>query len=178
MKTSFLILIAHDDLRESNPSLEAVRAVMRSRYGIEASAAEVSDALLERRELEASNPEGINQYTNGLNFTQTRLATGRHDEVVMADVDKVERSWAKDNAMHIDRGGAGGIGKRYQNAKDFISKADSIHMPEAAATRDGEVVFIDGRHRFAALRDAGHKTIPISVPKETAETFRSHFQSK
>jgi ParB-like chromosome segregation protein Spo0J len=42
----------------------------------------------------------------------------------------------------------------------------------------GEASFVDGRHRFAVLRDLGLKTIPVTVAKEEATAFRRKYGAK
>ncbi len=117
-----------------------------------------------------------NQWTSGgVKFQQTQQARHRGDEVVHVDVDKVDKAWQQDAGFRVGPDGKGGIGNRYARAKDFIGSGVAVNMSEAVSDKDGKVMFIDGRHRFAVLRDAGHKVVPISVPKESAEQFKKHF---
>jgi hypothetical protein len=99
---------------------------------------------------------------------------------VTADVARLEKGAARDTGYHVGPGGSGaGIPGRYAEAKRFIAEArrtrTPILQPEVTVDADGTVSFSDGRHRFAALRDAGVKQVAVSVPRDqvsrAARTF-------
>jgi ParB-like chromosome segregation protein Spo0J len=41
--------------------------------------------------------------------------------------------------------------------------------------KDGTPTVIDGRHRLAAMRDAGVRLVPVTVPRAAARRFRELF---
>jgi hypothetical protein len=73
ISTGELVRMVHDELRASNPDLQDVVNAMSFKYDMRVSSNDVARALrgeaLEARfaRLEASNPEGINQWTKGGN---------------------------------------------------------------------------------------------------------------
>lgn len=107
--------------------------------------------------LRQDRPNSLN--TKALKWQRSPITKGdrswKQVQVSVADLDK---AW---NHLRVEKGGKGGIGDRYEQAKKFLSSNSKINMIEATARPDGSIVFIDGRHRFAALRDAGVKTIPV-----------------
>jgi hypothetical protein len=49
-----------------------------------------------------------------------------------------------------------------------------MRASEAYVRPNGSVVFGDGRHRFAYLRDIGLKKIPMSLDKESVRNAKKH----
>ena len=94
-----------------------------------------------------------------IQWTKHPLAKGRVLEVKVADL---EKAW-NDKENRVEADGKGGIGKRYEDAKNFMLNNPKVNMIEVVAKPDGSVVFKDGRHRFAALRDSGRETIKVVV---------------
>lgn len=85
-------------------------------------------------------------------------ASGKVRRVNPQELDKL---WRTDR---VEKGGGGGIGKRYEESQEFIrGNSEPIIMSEVTMQKDGSLVFTDGRHRFANLRDMGFTEIPIVV---------------
>jgi hypothetical protein len=95
------------------------------------------------------------------------------ERVVNVDVAKVDRDW-KDTGFHV----APGSGGKAQGAADFLGSlkdGDTFAAPSLGVQRlsDGTVTgFDDGRNRFAAMRDAGMKTAPVSMDERSIENAR------
>jgi hypothetical protein len=56
---------------------------------------------------------------------------------------------------------------RVAKAREFIESTDTMHAPCVAFDVDKGVIiirFIQGRHRFAVMRDFGWKQVPIAMP--------------
>lgn len=105
-----------------------------------------------------------------LTWKKHPLASGTVRRVNPQELDKL---WRTDR---VDTGGAGGIGNRYKEATDFIAKSNEpIIMSELVVAKDGTVTFVDGRHRFATLRDQGFTEIPVVVrnPKYLPDNVRT-----
>lgn len=90
-----------------------------------------------------------------IEWTKHPLAKGERTKISVADLD---RRWKTDR---VEPGGIGGIGNRYADAREFMKANDKINMSEIVAKPDGSVVFKDGRHRFAVLRDEGVGVISV-----------------
>jgi hypothetical protein len=91
------------------------------------------------------------------------------------DVDKFENEFKKDETGYIGKGGTeNAIGKRYQGVEEFLKTAPSMRASEVHVRPNGSIVFGDGRHRFAFLRDQGLKEIPISFDKESVIQAKKH----
>jgi hypothetical protein len=113
----------------------------------------------------------------GIKFVKSENAASNKDVVVQASVAKLERDLAKDVGFHVGVSGAGGIAGRYEEFRRFLGKNLAIEMPRMTMG-GGEASFVDGRHRFAVLRDLGLKTIPVTVAKEEAAAFRRKYGAK
>ncbi len=111
---------------------------------------------------------------SGLSFTPHPIHAKNPDdfETVDIDVKRLDDLWSKDQNLHIDGAGKGAIGQRLTQAKDFVKSGKPIEQPMLSLGKGG-VTFSDGRHRFAALRDSGVRSIPVSVPRDEAARIRS-----
>jgi len=98
----------------------------------------------------------------------------RMNDDVVAEVDpqKFDAAWSKDKDFHVGPGGKGGIGNRYENVKRLITEGKKLPLPEVSIREDGQVGFVDGRHRFAVQRDMGHKKIHVAVDRESIQHIK------
>lgn len=123
-------------------------------------------------------PETLEKAPAGnLQFRPSGQATRGGDITVVVDVEALDAAWAKSD-QYIGPGGTrNGIVDRYNRFNEWMKQGHVIEQPEIGlAHNDPTVVqFGNGRHRFAALRDAGVKTMPISVLKEFARTVRLQY---
>ena len=107
-------------------------------------------------------------------FVQDKLSKKRGDVVVTVDIAKLDAAWERDS--RVGEGGTGQIGTRYQDFGTWLTRGEIIEMPQLATGRyPGQVAFVNGRHRFAWLRDQGRKTIDVSVPADQEADFRDRF---
>ena len=90
------------------------------------------------------------------------------------NVDKFEEAFKKNKDQYIGEKGEGGIGKRYEGIEKFLKDAKSMRASEAHVNEHGTIIFGDGRHRYAYLRDKGLKIIPMSMSKEASKNDKKH----
>jgi hypothetical protein len=83
-------------------------------------------------------------------------------KLVWLDAKALENGFRK-NDGYVGVGGQGGIGNRYEMFKDYFSKNSNIHVPEIVIKPNGEVEFVNGRHRFSYMRDNGATSIPVAL---------------
>jgi len=95
-------------------------------------------------------------------------------EMHHVNVEKFDPAFAKNEDQYIGEKGKGGIGKRYEGIEKFLKTAKSMRASEAHVNEHGAVIFGDGRHRYAYLRDQGLKRIPMSMSKEAAKHAKKH----
>jgi hypothetical protein len=98
------------------------------------------------------------------------------DATVTLSIPKVDLSWRGDTGFYLPPGAeTNHIGHRYEDMVALVAKNGSMDQPEICLNDSGEIVFIDGRHRFAAMRDIGHLTFKASVPPNQADAFTQRF---
>lgn len=110
-------------------------------------------------------------------FTYKPKREWRDYKLVLLDVDKVEASYSKDENFYVGPQGAGGIGTRYQRFLQWLEENPNtpIDPPMIGLTPSKTIIFGDGRHRWAVLRDMGEKRIPALVPVEDLKVMQEKF---
>lgn len=86
--------------------------------------------------------------------------------LVNVDIAKLEKQW-KTSSFYVGPEGAGGIGKRYEAIAKFIDENQAFEASTVYIRADGTVGFENGRHRYAAIRDAGNSVIPVAMDAES-----------
>jgi len=108
----------------------------------------------------------------------------KHDVLFLADTKKLDKSWKRgDPMLHIGSGGEGQLHNRYNDFQDWLKTNKDIevaqvsHTPQDMISKNhpGHIGFVNGRHRFAVLRDMGLKKIPVAVPKGQQGLFKQRF---
>lgn len=89
-------------------------------------------------------------------------------KLVNLDIAAFEKAWSK-SSFYVGPQGSGGIGKRYENVIKYISDNASFEASSVYINDEGVVGFENGRHRYAAIRDAGNKTIPVAMDADSIE---------
>jgi hypothetical protein len=106
-------------------------------------------------------------------ITVNKPARAKDDQLAWIDVDKFDKSFQQDKEAYVGPGGSGNaIGNRYHRFNEFLTKNDKIDTSEVHVNEQGKVSFINGRHRYAALRDAGVKHLPVSMSAEALANAR------
>lgn len=90
---------------------------------------------------------------------------GRRHAVVIVDVDKIELEYSKATDHYVGKAGAGGIGNRYAEFGNFVDKGKPIEMSYMSFDKSGQPGFINGRHRWAWLRDNGAAQLPVTISR-------------
>lgn len=98
------------------------------------------------------------------------------DVPVTVDIAKLDAAHAKEfPGDRVGPEGKGGIGTRYQQFAKWLSQGKPVEMSEMNFDHYGRPQFINGRHRFAVLRDQGQRTIDVAVPPDQVDKFRAAF---
>lgn len=94
--------------------------------------------------------------------------------VVWIDVVKVDLAWATSVNYVSQGGGCAGIPARYELFGQWFERKEPLQI--ASIDLIGQTIeFIDGRHRFAWLRDHGVEIMPVHVTPDKAEMVRRWF---
>lgn len=111
---------------------------------------------------------------NGRDIPVTMHKLEKENQLVKVDSNVFDKAFSKTTWQYVGEGGEGGIEGRYKKFAEFIKDAKSIEAPNVSVDKDGSIIFGDGRHRYAYLRDSGVKNIPLSMDAESiknAEKF-------
>lgn len=97
--------------------------------------------------------------------------------LVEVNTNKLNELLKKDGISYIERNGVNGIGNRYQEFEKYLKTGKTITPTEINIdfqNNNLSTYIIDGRHRFAYLRDMGMKKIPIAMSKESYEQAKEY----
>jgi len=108
----------------------------------------------------------------GVDWVKSAPAIQDGDVAVKVSVEKLDAAWKKDADNYVGAGGAA-VHKqpgKYENAKDFLrTTTRPVTMPRVTYDpKTHTASFTDGRHRAAAARDLGKKSIYVTVPRGQA----------
>lgn len=104
----------------------------------------------------------------------------RNDETtIVVDPKKIDESWKKVEDEYLPPSGDGKseVPGRRAGVEAFLKKEKPVEASRMII-HDGEVSFIDGRHRMAVMRDRGESRMAVTVPKEQANEFKRRFGAK
>jgi len=98
-----------------------------------------------------------------------------NDVLLPVDIKKFDAAWSKDVGFYIPFG-KGGIADRREKFEKFYkgleSSGGTLESPEVSVNDSGKVMFINGRHRFAVLRDKGISPIYVSFTKDSVDNAK------
>lgn len=112
---------------------------------------------------------GVTEGGQRVGIQLSRMSRASKEKLVMVDVAAVNAQWAKDKDFHVGVGGEGlssSVGK-YERTTAFVQSGAKVDASILGVQDDGRVGFTDGRHRFAALRDLGVKSLPVAMDQES-----------
>ncbi len=118
--------------------------------------------------------------TGGVDYVRSDRAVQNGDVVVEVDVAKLDQAW-KNDSMYIDNNGKNRDGKvdqpgKIDAAKKALADGKKIHMPEISYNpKTGAISVSDGRHRIAAIRGTGKKTILVTTSRKHAKALARKF---
>jgi hypothetical protein len=116
---------------------------------------------------------------------EVRSWRGRR-QIVWVDPRKLDADWEGDTGFWIAPLGKGAAIKgRYPDFLEWVtagilvepSRLSLRHSPSHLGRRGDfyTVIFGDGRHRFAAMRDMGVPAVPVLVPNDQVELFKQRY---
>jgi hypothetical protein len=99
------------------------------------------------------------------------------DVLVWIDPRKLNASWAKDRYSYFDTPNhANAIGNRVERFGEWIKQGIPVNAPEVCLSDEGDVRFINGRHRFFWMLSHGVTRMPVAVPTDYAEEVKRRFE--
>lgn len=109
-------------------------------------------------------------------FTPDPISNLQEYTTILVDPKKLDRAWAKATIEYIPPGGGGNeIPGRIAGFGEFLLKEKPVEAARVGFDVDGNVTFINGRHRFRYLTDHGAPAVAITVPVEHAAEFLRRF---
>jgi hypothetical protein len=124
---------------------------------------------------------------NGRSISITLPSRAKEDKLVAINLNKFDNAFKRNSSYYIGKGGSGSIKGRYERFELFViggkeelapgvvidhRPATSIEASEVSVDKDGNVNFINGRHRYAWLRDNNISNIQVAMDKESITNAR------
>jgi hypothetical protein len=107
-----------------------------------------------------------------LPVTMHKLEEKAGNQIVNISPETFDKAFSKTDWQYVGKGGEGGIEGRYKGFENWLKDAKSLTASNVSVNKDGGIVFGDGRHRYAVLRDMGLDKLPISMDKESIENAK------
>lgn len=105
-----------------------------------------------------------------VNFDLSSKQRNAKEVMVVVSTAKLDASWAKDSGFYIPANGGGAeIGGRRDGFKSFLATGATVEPSTVCLDEQGEVSFVDGRHRFSVLRDMGARQVVVAIHKSQAK---------
>ena len=110
----------------------------------------------------------VKLHNRDIPITLNKVDANRGDQLVEVNTKPFEERFKQDESMYVGpKGTANAIKGRYPRFVEFSKTAPSIEAPNVAVNENGQVVFGNGRHRYAYMRDQGLSKIPMSMDAES-----------
>jgi hypothetical protein len=115
-------------------------------------------------------------YWKPSNADQNAITNG-DETIVWVDVAKIEAAWSSDPDFYVGpKGSHNAIGQRYDRFGEWLKNGRIVEMPFISFDSDRKrPFFINGRHRFAWIRDHGAQAIPVCTPSDHAKEFQEKY---
>lgn len=107
-----------------------------------------------------------------LPVTMHKLEEKAGNQIVNINPEAFDKAFSKTDWQYVGKGGEGGIEGRYKGFENWLKDAKSMTASNVSVNKDGGVVFGDGRHRYAVLRDMGLDKLPISMDAESIKNAK------
>lgn len=120
----------------------------------------------------------LSKITERANPEWKKSPAASQDAVVWVDVELVNQSASKDHNFYVGPKGEGGISGRYDRFDKWMGQGEAVEMPEITLTDSEEISFINGRHRFAWMRDQGIRELPVAVSGGVADAVERKYGSR
>lgn len=104
--------------------------------------------------------------------TINRIDKKSGGELVNVNPSAFDEAFSKTSWQYVGEKGKDGISGRYEKFENFLKDAKSIEASNVSVNKDGGIVFGDGRHRYAVLRDLGLDELPIVMDKESIKNAK------
>jgi hypothetical protein len=126
------------------------------------------------REIKWKNLTGLDKRKRQWNEREGRWGVREYVRVWI-DVSKLDAMLAVRPSEYVGFAGKNGIIGKYAGVDDFVRSEKGalympragIHSPEGNTSYKG-VEILDGRHRFAWMRDYGARALPVCAPADEA----------
>ena len=132
-----------------------------------------------KKRLTASDDRPISPLP-ALSFVKDARFTPSKYLLISVDTQKLDREWSKDIGFYLAPGSKENhIGDRYARFQTWLQEhpgapieAPFVSWKMYPTPETGGVGFLDGRHRFAVLRDMGYKTVNIVIEDKQLPYFK------
>jgi hypothetical protein len=104
--------------------------------------------------------------------TINRIDKKSGGELVNVNPSAFDEAYSKTGWQYVGEKGKDGISGRYEKFENYLKDAKSIEASNVSVNKDGGIVFGDGRHRYAVLRDMGLDELPIVMDKESIKNAK------
>lgn len=138
-------------------------------------AAMVAPAALMAKVLRKPPTEFVPQITVGdktIPVTMHRVEAKEGNKLVNINTTPFDEAFKQTDWQYIGKGAEGGKPERIAGVKKYFETGKPMNASNAVVKDNGTIVFGDGRHRYAVLRDMGLGKIPMSMDEKSIQNAK------
>lgn len=113
---------------------------------------------------------------NGKTRAYVKPPYNNENSLVMVKTKPFDEKFKHDEGFYIGKDGINGIKNRYSDfGKWFTAEHDTpMQTSDVTVRNNGSVIFGNGRHRYAWLRDSGLEHIPVTMDSDSLANAKRH----
>jgi hypothetical protein len=101
--------------------------------------------------------------------TMHKIEAKEGNELVNVNTNAFDKAFKKTEWQYVGKNAEGGKPERIAGVEKYLETGKPINASNVVVKDNGTIVFGDGRHRYAVLRDMGLGKIPMSMDKESLQ---------
>jgi len=101
--------------------------------------------------------------------TMHKVEAKEGNKLVNVNTDVFDEAFKKTEWQYIGKKAEGGKPERIAGVEEYLKTGKPINASNVVVKDNGSIIFGDGRHRYAVLRDMGLGKIPISMDQESLQ---------
>jgi hypothetical protein len=164
---------------QPNPNYypEAIAELTQIMPNMAGTVAKLGPAALTRKallskEIENLSPNAINIGGKEIPVTMHLIEAKEGNQLVNVNTNTFDKAFKNTEWQYVGKNAEGGKPERIAGVEKYLESGKPMNASNAIVKDNGSIVFGDGRHRYAVLRDMGLGKVPMSMDAKSIENAR------